>query len=80
MDTLVEVPIPVTPQAAALPQDAERARTIGRLVSEILRPASPHSDPLAAVIAELKAEARADGLTHAEIDAELAPYNAQGRV
>jgi hypothetical protein len=41
----------------------------------------PHSGPsaLARVIAELKAEARAAGLTDSEIDAELAAYNAERR-
>ena len=35
--------------------------------------------PLAQAIADLKAEARAAGLTDAEIDAELEAYNAERR-
>jgi len=35
--------------------------------------------PLAQAIAELKAEVEAAGLTDAEIDAELAAYNAERR-
>ncbi|HEY3624351.1 MAG TPA: hypothetical protein VGL12_18510 [Roseiarcus sp.] len=44
----------------------------------MLRPRSGPS-PLAEAIAELKAEARAAGLTDTEIDAELAAYNAERR-
>ena len=44
------------------------------------RPVSPESaDPLEAAILAVKAQARADGLTDAEIDAELAAYNAERR-
>ena len=41
----------------------------------------PHSgpSPLALAIAEMKADARAAGLTDADIDAELAAYNAERR-
>ena len=38
------------------------------------------ADPLLPVIAALKAEARASGLTDEEIDAELAAYNAERRL
>ena len=44
----------------------------------MLRPRSGPS-PLAAAIAKLKAEARAAGLTDADIDAELAAYDAERR-
>jgi hypothetical protein len=37
------------------------------------------TDPLAALIAEIKAEARENGPTEEEIDAELAAYNAERR-
>ncbi len=53
---------------------------IGRLVSDMLRPATPETDPLAAVIAAVKTEARADGLTDEAIDAELEAYNAERRL
>ena len=42
-------------------------------------PVSPEIDPLSAIIAEIKAEARADCLTDQEIDEELAAYNAERR-
>jgi hypothetical protein len=46
----------------------------------MVRPGSPETDPLAALIAEMKAEARTAGLTDADIDAELAAYNAERRL
>lgn len=78
MDNTVDVTIPVEPDAAAALADARNRAAVGRLVSRVLR---PHSGPsaLARAIAELKAEARAAGLTAAEIDAELAAYNAERR-
>lgn len=78
MDSTVDVTIPVEPEAAAALVDARNRAAMGRLVSRVLR---PHSGPsvLAQAIAELKAEARAAGLTDADIDAELAAYNAERR-
>jgi hypothetical protein len=78
MDRTVDVTIPVEPEAAEALADARNREAVGRLVSRVLRPRSGPS-PLAQAIAELKAEARAAGLTDAEIDAELAAYNAERR-
>jgi hypothetical protein len=78
MDRTVDVTIPVEPEAAAALADARNREAVGRLVSRVLRPRSGLS-PLAEAIAELKAEARAAGLTDAEIEAELAAYNAERR-
>lgn len=78
MDTTVDVTIPVEPEAAAALADARNREAVGRLVSRVLRPRSGPS-ALAQAIAELKAEARAAGLTDADIDAELADYNAEHR-
>ena len=78
MDNAIEVPIPVEPEAAAALVDARNRAAIGRLVSRVLRPRSGPS-ALAQAIAELKAEARASSLTDADIDAELAAYNAERR-
>src|SRR5713101_7853287 len=78
MDKTVDVTIPVEPEAAAALADARNREAVGRLVSRVLRPRSGPS-PLAEAIAELKAEARAAGLTDAEIEAELAAYNAERR-
>jgi len=62
-------------RAAPLLLDLSPAR-LERLVSRVLRPRSGPS-PLAEAIAEMKAAARAAGLTDADIDAELAAYNAE---
>ena len=77
MDETVDVTIPVAPEAAAL-ADARNREAVGRLVSRVLRPRAGPS-PLAHAIAELKADVRAAGLTDADIDTELAAYNAERR-
>jgi hypothetical protein len=78
MDATVDVIIPVDTEAAAALADARNREAVGRLVSRVLRPRSGPS-ALALAITELKAEARAAGLTDAEIDGELAAYNAERR-
>ena len=78
MDKTVDVTIPVAPEAAAVLADARSREAVGRLVSRVLRPRAGPS-PLAQAIAELKAEARAVGLSDADIDAELVAYNAERR-
>jgi len=78
MDKTVDVTIPVEPEAAAALTDLRNREAVGRLVSRIFRPASG-STPLAQAIAEIKADARATGLSDAQIDAELAAYNAERR-
>jgi hypothetical protein len=74
----VDVTIPVEPEAAAALADARNREAVGRLVSRVLRPRAGPS-PLAQAIAEMKANARAAGLTDADIDAELAAYNSERR-
>lgn len=78
MDSTVDVTIPVEPDVAVALADARNRAAIGRLVGRVLRPRSGPS-ALAQAIAELKAEARAAGLTDPDIDAELAAYNAERR-
>lgn len=78
MADTVDVTIPVEPAAAATLADARNREAVGRLISRVLRPRSGPS-PLAEAIAEMKADARVAGLTDAEIDAELAAYNAERR-
>ena len=78
MDNTVNVVIPFEPAAAAALSDVRNREAVGRLVSRILRPRSGPS-PLAQAIAEMKAAARAAGLSDADIDAELAAYNAERR-
>ena len=74
------VEIPVSRDAASALDDERRREAVGRLVSNLLRPSAENGDPLKRVIAEIKGETRAGGLTDAEIDAELAAYNAENRV
>ena len=78
MPKTVDVTIPVEPEAAAALADARNREAVGRLVSRVLRPGAGLA-PLASAIAELKAAARAAGLGDAEIDTELAAYNAERR-
>jgi hypothetical protein len=78
MDETVDVTIPVEPEVAAALADERNRQAVGRLVSRVLRPGSGPT-PLARAIAEMKADARAAGLTDADIDAELAAYNAERR-
>ena len=74
----VDIAIPVEPGVAAALADARTRAAMGRLVSRVLRPRSGPSE-LAVAIAEAQADARAAGLTDAEIDAELNAYNAERR-
>jgi len=78
MDSTVDVTMPVEPEAAAALADARNRDAVGRLVSRVLRLRSGPS-ALAQAIAEMKADARAAGLTDADIDAELAAYNSERR-
>ena len=78
MGSTVDVTIPVEPEAAAALADPRNREAVGRLVSRVLRPRAGPS-PLAEAIAELKADARATGLTDADIDADLAAHNAERR-
>jgi hypothetical protein len=78
VDNTVDVTIPVEPEAAVALSDTRNREAVGRLISRILKPHA-HPSPLAHAIAELKAEVKAVGLADAEIDAELAAYNAERR-
>jgi hypothetical protein len=74
----IDVTIPVDAAAAAALADTRNRAAVGRLVSRVLRPHAGPS-PLAQAIAAMKEDARAAGLTDADIDAELAAYNAERR-
>lgn len=78
MAATVDVTIPVEAEVAAAFADPVRRAAIGRLVSRVLRPGSGR-DLLADAIADMKAQARAAGLTDEVIDQELAAYNAERR-
>ena len=78
MDNMIDVTIPVEPEAAAALADMRNREAVGRLISRVFSSRSGPS-PLAQAIAALKAEVRQAGLTDAEIDAELAAYNSERR-
>ncbi len=78
MDNMIDVTIPVEPEAAAALSDTRNREAAGRLISRVFSTRSGPS-PLAQAIAALKAEVRQAGLTDEEIDAELAAYNAERR-
>ncbi len=78
LDKTIDVTIPVEPEAAATLADERNRAAVGRLVSRVLR-STAGPTPLAQAIAEMKAAARSAGLSDAEIDAELAAYNAERR-
>jgi hypothetical protein len=78
MNDVVTIEIRVSPEAAAALADADWRVALGRYVSRMLHGAKAR-DLLAEAIAEAKADVRAAGLTDADIDAELAAYNAERR-
>ena len=78
MTRIVRVEIPVDEAAAEALKDADRRERVGRLVSQVAR-LYEGPDPLAAVLERTAREARGQGLTDAEIDTELAAYNAERR-
>jgi hypothetical protein len=78
MPDTVAVTIDVAPKVAAAFGDPRTRAAMGRLVSRVLNP-QPGPSELARAIVEAKAEARAAGLTDADIDAELEAYNAERR-
>lgn len=73
MTRVSKIEIPVEAATAAALSDARRLEAVGRLVDRLVR-AGP-DDPLAALFERTAAEARAAGLS----EAELAAYNAEHR-
>ena len=80
MSKTVMVPIPVSPEAAEALGDEARRERVGKLVSALLRPGQAEHDKLADVIAGIKESTARDGLTDAEVEAELAVYNGENRL
>jgi hypothetical protein len=78
MTKIVRGEIPVDEDAAEALKDADRRAGVGRLVSQVAR-LYGGADLLAAVVERTAREAQESGLTDAEIDAELAAYNAERR-
>jgi len=78
MDTMIDVTIPVEPEAAAALADTRNRKAVSRSIRRVFssRPGASH---LAQAITALKVEVRQTALTDTEIDAELAAYNAERR-
>ncbi len=74
MTQLSKIEIQVEAATAAALSDARRREAVGRLVDRLVRPRG--DDPLIALFEQTSVEA---GMTEAEIDAELAVYNAERR-
>ena len=77
VNQVTQIQIPVEAETAAALTDARRVEAVGRLVDRMVRPGA--DDPLAAVLDAAASEARAAGMSEAEIEAELAIYNAERR-
>ena len=77
MTLVTKIEIPVEAATAAALADARRRAAVGRLVDRLVRPGA--DDPLITLFERTAAEAQKAGLTEAEIDAELAAYNAERR-
>ena len=71
------VTIPVKEATAVALSDVRRREAVGRLVDRLVRPNS--DDPLIALFERTVDGAKKSGLTEAEIEAELAVYNAEHR-
>lgn len=78
MPDLVEVAIPLEPEAAEALKNAARREAIGRYLSGMLV-GNRMTTVLAEAIADAKSEARASGLTDEDIDAELNAWRAERR-
>jgi hypothetical protein len=77
VNQLSKIEIPVEEATAAALSNARRREAVGRLVDRLVRPGA--DDPLIALFERTAAEARDAELTEADIEAELAAYNAERR-
>jgi hypothetical protein len=75
-DNTVEVTIPVDAEVAKAFDSPARREAAGRYLSSLLKDGRV-SDALAEAIADAKWEARANGLTDGDVDAELAAWRAE---
>ena len=79
MDDPVDVTIPFEPEIARALENPVRREAAGRVLSGLLK-GGHLRDVLGDVIAAAKREARANGLTDADIDAELQAWRDEPRV
>ena len=77
MNQASKIEIPVEEATAAALSDVRRREAVGRLIDRLVRPGA--DDPLITLFERTAAEAQAAGLTEADIEAELAAYNAERR-
>lgn len=78
MPNTVEVAIPLDQEAAQALKNPARREAAGRYLSSLLTGGRAR-DILAEAIAEAKQEARAQGLTDQQVDAELEAWRAERR-
>ena len=71
------IEITVDEATAIALSDERRREAVGRLIDRLVRPGV--DDPLAALFERISGEAVEAGLSDAEVDAELAAYNAERR-
>jgi hypothetical protein len=76
MDDRVDVTIPVEPEVARALENPVRREAAGRVLSGLLK-GGHLRDGIGNVIADAKREARANGLTGEDIDAELEAWRAE---
>ena len=77
MNQMAKIEIPVEEATAAALSDVRRREAVGRLIDRLVRPGA--DDPLIALFERTAADAHDAGLTEAEVEAELALYNAERR-
>ena len=78
MGTTIDVTIPVDSDAARALENPPRRAAAGRYLSGLIKGGRAR-DLIEEAIAEAKREARAKGLTDAEIDAELRAWRSEQR-
>ncbi len=77
MNQVFKVEIAVEKATADARKDTRRLEAVGRLIDRLVRPGRDAADPLIAIFRQTAAEAKAAGLTEAEIDAELALHKVE---
>ena len=76
MNDMVDVAIPLDPDLAKAFGRLEKREAVGRIVSDLLT--GRHlTDLMTEAFADLKREAHGNGLTDADVDAELAAWRAE---
>jgi hypothetical protein len=76
MNDMIEVSIPVEPEVAKALENPARRQAAGGVLTGLLRGGHAR-DALTQATAEASREARANGLTDEDVDAELAAWRAE---